>query len=105
MNRIKFFTSSLSIIILLGFMVNTSAWGAATAEELTQQKVDIRKMANETLERLYKTQPSAKKAVESAAGYAVFSNFGTKIFLVGGGMGKGIAVNNKAKQETFMKVV
>jgi len=105
MNRIKFFTSSLSIILLLGFMVNTSAWGAATAEELTQQKVDTRKMANETLERLYKTQPSAKKAVESAAGYAVFSNFGTKIFLVGGGMGKGIAVNNKTKQETFMKVV
>ncbi len=105
MNRIKFFASSLSIILLLGFMVYTSAWGAATAEELTQQKVDIRKMANDTLERLYKTQPGAKKAVEKAAGYAVFSNFGMKIFFAGGGSGKGLAVNNKTKKETFMKMI
>ena len=105
MNRIKFFASSLSIILLLGFMVYTSAWGAATAEELRQQKVDIRKMANDTLERLYKTQPGAQKAVEKAAGYAVFSNFGMKIFFAGGGSGKGIAVNNKTKKETFMKMI
>ena len=105
MNGIKFFTSSLSIILLFGFMVNTSAWGAASEEQLAQQKVDIRKMANDTLERLYKTQPGAKKAVEKAAGYAVFSNFGMKIFFAGGGSGKGIAVNNKTKKETFMKMI
>ena len=105
MNGIKFFTSSLPIILLLGFMVNTSAWGAASEEQLAQQKVDIRKMANDTLKRLYQTQPGAKKAVEKAAGYAVFSNFGMKIFFAGGGSGKGIAVNNKTKKETFMKMI
>ena len=45
----------------------------------------------------YKAQPSARKAVESAAGYAAFSNFGMKIFVAGGGSGKGVAVNNKTK--------
>jgi len=35
----------------------------------------------------------------------VFSNFGMKIFLAGGGSGKGMAVNNKTKAETFMKMV
>jgi lipid-binding SYLF domain-containing protein len=105
MNRINFFATSLFIILLLGFMVNASAFGAASKEELAQQKVDIRKMANDTLERLYKTQPGAKKAVEKAAGYAVFSNFGMKIFFAGGGSGKGIAVNNKTKKETFMKMI
>jgi hypothetical protein len=53
--------------------------------------------AGEALTALYKTQPSARKAVESAVGYAAFSNFGMKIFVAGGGSGKGIAVNNKTK--------
>ena len=62
-------------------------------------------MANETLTRLYKVQPSAKEAVANATGYAVFSNFGMKIFLAGGGSGTGVAVNTKTKKETFMKMV
>ena len=70
-----------------------------------EKRADVRKMAGDTLSRLYKVQPSAKKAVESAAGYAVFSNFGMKIFFVGGGSGKGIAVNIKTKKEIFMKML
>jgi lipid-binding SYLF domain-containing protein len=61
-------------------------------------------MAKQTLATLYKAHPSAKKATESAAGYAVFSNFGMKIFLAGGGSGDGVAVNNKTKKETFMNM-
>jgi lipid-binding SYLF domain-containing protein len=34
----------------------------------------------------------------------VFSNFGMKILVAGGGKGSGVAVNNKSKQETFMKM-
>ena len=106
MNWFKFFTSGLAIILLLGFMVNASScWGAATEEQLAQQKVDIRKMASDTLERLYQTQPGARKTVEKAAGYAVFSNFGMKIFFAGGGSGKGLAMNNQTKKETFMKMI
>jgi len=62
-------------------------------------------MADETLARLYKTQPAAEKAFNKAAGYAVFSNFGMKIFFAGGGSGKGLAVNNTTKKSTFMKMV
>ena len=35
----------------------------------------------------------------------MFSNFGMKILFAGGGSGKGIAVNNATKKETFMKMV
>jgi lipid-binding SYLF domain-containing protein len=105
MNRKKLIASGITIILVLGFMLTTASLCAASDEKVQQQREDIRKMANDTLSRLYKTQPSAQKAVESAAGYAVFSNFGMKIFLVGGGSGKGVAVSNKTKQETYMKML
>jgi len=62
------------------------------------------KAAQDALTAVYKAAPSARKAVESAAGYAAFSNFGMKILVAGGGSGKGIAVNNKTKAMTYMKM-
>jgi lipid-binding SYLF domain-containing protein len=90
---------------LVGFTLSAIPLWAASDENVQQARADIRKMANDTLERLYKTQPAAQKTIETAAGYAVFSNFGMKIFFAGGGSGKGIAVDNKTKQETYMKMV
>jgi lipid-binding SYLF domain-containing protein len=87
--------------LLLAAAVACPAFGA-TKEEKRQ---DVRDVAQNTLERLYKSQPKAKDAVERSAGYAVFSNFGMKIFVAGGGSGSGLAVNRKAKSETFMKMV
>jgi len=97
--------SIITFLLLLSFMAASAPVMAATKEQIEQQRADIQKMANETLERLYRTQPSAKKAIEKAAGYAVFSNFGLKIFFAGGGSGKGLAVNNKTGKPTFMKLV
>jgi lipid-binding SYLF domain-containing protein len=92
-----FFTASFALFI-------SSGWAQKGASK-EQNRAEVRKMANDTLSRLYKIQPSARKAVGNATGYAVFSNFGMKIFFAGGGSGKGIAVNNKTKKETFMKMV
>jgi lipid-binding SYLF domain-containing protein len=104
MNRNKLSVSGIAIAVLLGFIVTAAPSRAASKEEIEQKRADIRKMSGETLTRLYKLQPSAKEAVAKSAGYAVFSNFGMKIFLAGGGSGSGIAVNNKTKKETFMKM-
>ena len=105
MKRKNSLRAGIAIILLLGFAATTGPLLAASKEEIAKKKADIRKMANETLARLYKVQPSAKQAVSNAAGYAVFSNFGMKIFFAGGGSGKGLAVDNKTKKETFMKMV
>lgn len=94
----------ITFLLLISFM-STSAVLAETKEQIEQQKGDIHKMANETLERLYTTQPSAKKAIQQAAGYAVFSNFGIKILFAGGGSGKGLAVINRSGRTTFMKMI
>lgn len=70
-----------------------------------KERAAIRKMSQETLARLYKAEPSAKAAVEKAYGYAVFSNTGIKILLAGSGKGKGLAISNMDKAETFMKML
>jgi lipid-binding SYLF domain-containing protein len=77
----------------------------ATDNKKEKEQKEIRKMAHDTLHRLYKADPPAKAAVAGAAGYAVFSNMGVKILVAGSGKGQGIAVNNKSKSETFMKML
>ena len=91
-------------VFLLGLVI---ASGAVAAKDPTkvEQQADVRKTANDTLSRLYKAQPGAKQAIARAAGYAVFSNFGMKILFAGGGTGKGVAIDNKSKAATFMKMV
>jgi lipid-binding SYLF domain-containing protein len=91
--------AGLALIAFL--LIALPAWGATKAEK---QK-EVQKVSRETLGKLYKVQPSAKKAVENAAGYAVFSNFGMKILTAGGGSGTGMAVDNKTKKTTYMKMI
>ncbi len=78
---------------------------AADAKEVAEERAAIKEKAKEILSNLYKVEPSAKQAVEKSAGYAVFSNFGMRFLVAGGGTGAGIAINPKTKQEIFMKMV
>ena len=95
-----------SVFLVIALCMATAMPNLALGQDTKdKEKAEVRKMAQDTLARLYKAQPGAKKAVESGAGYAVFSNFGMKIFVAGGGSGKGIAYNNKTKKGTFMKML
>lgn len=89
---------------LLALMCALAAPAITFAASKEESQAKIREQAQQVLATLYHAQPSARKAVESAAGYAVFSNFGMKILVAGGGSGAGIAVNNKTKAVTYMKM-
>ena len=94
------------VLLLVAAGCPPSVSGADDAMKKKEKaRADIQKMEKETLTRLYKAQPQAKAAVAKAAGYAVFSNFGMKILLAGGGSGSGVAVNNATKKATYMKMV
>jgi lipid-binding SYLF domain-containing protein len=97
----------LTVSLMLAFCIGAGLSGEAVAKDPSkgEQQAEIRKMAKETLSRLYKEQPSAREVVGKSAGYAVFSNFGMKIFLFGSGMGKGVVINKKNNNETFMKMI
>jgi lipid-binding SYLF domain-containing protein len=77
---------------------------AAFADKAEQQRKEIDKIEKDTLAKLYSVQPSAKRAIEGAAGYAVFSNFGMKILVAGGGSGKGVAVDRKTGRRAYMRM-
>ena len=77
---------------------------AEKQEEIQQEKADITKMVNETLGRLYKLQPESKSAIAKSEGYAVFNNFGMKIFVAGSGSGKGILFDKKNNKQIFMNM-
>jgi lipid-binding SYLF domain-containing protein len=95
-----------AILLILGFTFSGPAAGQSKEDQAkaNKERQEIRKNAQEILARLYKAQPSARAAVGKAAGYAVFSNFGMKILVAGTGKGKGLALDNKTRKETFMKM-
>ena len=96
--RFRMIASTLAVILL--------ATGLASAGDSPDQKREkTRKMADQTLQELYKLQPTAQAAIQKAAGYAVFNNMGTNLLLVSTARGSGIAVNSNSKQETFMKMI
>jgi lipid-binding SYLF domain-containing protein len=90
---------------LLAFTAFLLGSNLAFADAKADARAEQKKISSETLQQLYKVQPKARQAIEKSAGYATFSNFGMKILVAGGGKGAGLAVNNKTKQEIFMKMV
>lgn len=92
---LRAFTMSVLIVLM--------AISAVSAASVAEKRDDVRRMANETLSKLYDIHPSSRAAVEDAAGYAVFRITDAKVVFLGGGGGKGLAVNNATGEETFMK--
>lgn len=98
--------------VLIGFIINIVIFGlcslplfAMDENEILQERLHIREMAQGALSTLYEIAPGARTAIEHAAGYGVFSTFGMKIFFAGGTTGKGFVCNNRTKRYTYMKML
>ena len=102
--KVNRFLIACRIIAVTLLCVVTLSLGADDAKDDAKKRTDIQKMATDTLARLYKADPAAKAAVHKGYGYAVFSNTGVKILFGGSGNGRGLAVNNGTKQQTYMKM-
>ena len=93
-------------IIAASFALILFAVGLASAEiHPTRKRKRLARWQTETLQDLYKMEPTAQAAIQKAAGYAVFDNMGVNVLLLSTARGSGIAVNSNTKQETFMKMV
>jgi lipid-binding SYLF domain-containing protein len=85
----------LAVFMLSGF------WSGKSVEE---QRQAVQKMKKETLEKLYNMEPEAKKMLQNAYGYAVFSDIGVNVIFVSAGGGSGVAHNNRTGKDTYMKM-
>ena len=73
--RIRTIATGLAVLLL--------AVNFASAKDSPDKKRDkSRKMADKTLQQLYKLKPTAQGAIQKSAGYAVFDNMGTNLFLL-----------------------
>ena len=95
--KIRTIASILAVALL-------SAGMCIAADDNEEKRQKTRKMAAEALQDLYKVEPAAQATIQKAAGYAVFDNMGVNVLLLSTARGSGLAVNNKVKQETFMKM-
>ena len=70
-----------------------------------QQRQSILSTNDAILKKLYQVEPRSQSLIEKSPGYAVFSNFGMKIFIAGGGSGKGAVYQASPKKITYMDMV
>lgn len=75
---------------------------AATPDERRQK---IRAQSDEVIGRLEEARPGTREVIGRAVGYATFRNRGVKIGVAGTGAGRGLAVLNSPRAETFMRFV
>ena len=89
----------------LGKVESVLPEGVPDEGKIIQARQQVREMAQDALATLYEVAPGARRSIEHAAGYAVFSTFGVKLFFAGGTTGKGMVVNNRTHRQTFMRMV
>jgi lipid-binding SYLF domain-containing protein len=95
--------SIASGLVVLGLGLQACAMGPPASPP--DQRAAIRQMASETLAQLDRSNPGTQSKIRSAAGYAVFSDVGMKMFYGGAAHGGGLAVSNATRQATFMKMI
>ena len=89
----------LSLCLL--FCLVTSVVSAASLEA---RKTELRQKTEQTLQKLYQREPKAQVILEQSAGYAVFNNTGFKLGIFGSAHGRGMAVDNRTKEEVYMRM-
>jgi len=103
MENIVKYTKGILVILLMTVLFD----GCATirGNTLTEQREYVLDMMDETLVRLYNENPIAKEQIKKAAGYGVFSNINSNIFLLSTGSGYGVVTDNKSGKLTYMKMM
>jgi len=90
-----------AVITMLTFM---SGCGPSAKLTVAERQVLVRDMETETLERLYRQQPSTKAKIRNAAGYGTFANANVNLIFVSAGGGYGVVVDNATGRRTYMKM-
>ena len=83
------------VIIALLALVTLSTGCAASGNTVQERRNSVKEMEEETLERFYREVTFAKRRLENAAGYGVFSNGNVNLIIASAGTGYGVVVDHK----------
>ena len=97
----KFINNTLLILLAIVLLAGCATIKGNTVADQRQYVLD---MKDETLARLYEETPVAKEQIKKAAGYGVFSNINTNLFLLSSGSGYGVVTDNENKKPVYMKM-
>lgn len=95
---------SLALLLPLCALLASACMGPKGATPDEKRRAALQ-MKQETLNELYRQKPEARAHVQRAAGYAVFSNVGSKILMLATGNGYGVITDNRTGKNTFMRMV
>ncbi len=90
--------------ILGGVLIAMMLALPARADSAAEKREKIQVMREEVLAELFDQRPQARAEIDEAEGYAVFSNVGVQIFLLGAGGGRGVVRDVKSGSDTYMKM-
>ncbi|MBQ85157.1 MAG: hypothetical protein CMQ16_01945 [Gammaproteobacteria bacterium] len=91
------------LLPLIVTLLSCTATGLGDAS-LKQRRQNVLNMRQEVLTELYALKPDTRVQVDSAAGYAVFTNANINLILASFGGGLGVVRDNKTDIETFMRM-
>ncbi len=93
-----------SSLMILATLVLLAGCATIKGNNIAEQKDYVHDMKIETLTRLYDEYPIAKEQIKNSAGYGVFSNINTHIFLLSSGNGYGVVTDNQNRDPVYMKM-
>ncbi len=93
-----------SRLVILSAIVLLAGCATIKGSNFAEQRQYVNDVKAETLARLYDEYPAAKEQIKNSAGYGVFSNINTHIFLLSGGSGYGVVTDNKDRNPVYMKM-
>lgn len=95
--------------IVIGLFIATSLVGAGCqspkGDSVADKRLYTNDMRTEVLEELYAAEPGTREKGQNAAGYGVFTNLASKIFVLATGSGYGVIRDNETGADTYMKMV
>lgn len=92
---------SLAIVAILLSNCTTTGLNRGTP---TERRSAIQTMRSDVLAELYELKPDTQAQINSAAGYAVFSNANINIIFASFGGGVGVAHDNRSQADTYMRM-
>lgn len=96
--------SQLTLILSVAGALSFSGCSLNNLKTPAEKRQYIVDMKNDTLNQLYRVKPHARRVINKAVGYAVFSNANVNVVIASFSGGYGVAVDNRNGRKTYMRM-